>query len=103
MQPKPVTSPERCRVQKERKEGGGAVYRRDLLEQAIENSGLRRRYIVEQLDMAYASFNSKLSGKVEWKTPEVHKLCKILHINKTDMLRIFFAEESNKVLTEELT
>ena len=72
--------------------GGGAVYRRELLEQAIEKSGYRRRFIVEQMGIAYASFSNKLNGKLEWKTQEVNKLCKLLGINKTDMFRIFFAE-----------
>ena len=72
--------------------GGDAVYRQDLLEEAIEKSGLRRRYIVEKMGIAYASFSNKLNGKLEWKTQEVNRLCKILSLNKTDMFRIFFAE-----------
>lgn len=76
------------------------MYRQDLLEQAIEKSGLRRRYIVKELGISYASFSGKLYGKVEWKTPEVHKLCKVLRISKSDMIRIFFADEGNKMLTE---
>ena len=48
------------------------------IEEAITKSGLKKKFIAEQLDMTYNSLRRKLLGQVKWSALELEKIYKIL-------------------------
>ena len=48
------------------------------IEEAITKSGLKKKFIAEQLDMTYNSLRRKLMGQVKWSALELEKIHKIL-------------------------
>ena len=48
------------------------------IEEAIAKSGLKKKFIAEQLDMTYNSLRRKLLGQVKWSALELEKIYKIL-------------------------
>ena len=48
------------------------------IEEAIKRSGLKKKFIAEQLDMTYNSLRRKLMGQVKWSALELEKIYKIL-------------------------
>ena len=48
------------------------------IEEAIIKSGLKKKFIAEQLDMTYNSLRRKLMGQVNWSALELEKIYKIL-------------------------
>ena len=48
------------------------------IEEAITKSGLKKKFIAEQLDMTYNSLRRKLMGQVKWSALELDKIYKIL-------------------------
>ena len=50
------------------------------IEEAITKSGLKKKFIAEQLDMTYNSLRRKLMGQVKWSALELEKIYKILEI-----------------------
>ena len=48
------------------------------IEEAIAKSGLKKKFIAEQLDMTYNSLRRKLMGQVKWSSLELEKIYKIL-------------------------
>jgi hypothetical protein len=48
------------------------------IEEAITKSGLKKKFIAEQLDMTYNSLRRKLIGQVKWSALELEKIYKIL-------------------------
>ena len=48
------------------------------IEEAITKSGLKKKFIAEQLDMTYNSLRRKLMGQVKWSSLELEKIYKIL-------------------------
>ena len=48
------------------------------IEEAITKSGLKKKFIAEQLDMTYNSLRRKLMGQVKWSALELEKIYQIL-------------------------
>ena len=48
------------------------------IDEAITNSGLKKKFIAELLDMTYNSLRRKLIGQVKWSALELEKIYKIL-------------------------
>ena len=48
------------------------------IEEAITKSGLKKKFIAEQLDITYNSLRRKLMGQVKWAALELEKIYKIL-------------------------
>ena len=48
------------------------------IEEAIKRSGLKKKFIAEQLDITYNSLRRKLMGQVKWSALELEKIYKIL-------------------------
>ena len=48
------------------------------IEEAIAKSGLKKKFIAEQLDITYNSLRRKLMGQVKWSSLELEKIYKIL-------------------------
>ena len=51
-----------------------------LLEKHISDSGLKKKYIAEQMGLTIATFNNKSKGRTEFLGSEISSLCKILNI-----------------------
>ena len=48
------------------------------IEEAITKSGLKKKFIAEQLDITYNSLRRKLMGQVKWSALELEKIYKML-------------------------
>lgn len=67
-----------------------------LLNKKIEESGLKKEYIANQIGITRAGFYKKATNGSEFTTGEVATLCKLLSITKlTEKESIFFAEDVN--------
>lgn len=60
------------------------------LEKRIKDSGLKKKYICEALNLSYQGFMNKVTNINFFNTDEVKKLCKLLNISTKDKERIFF-------------
>ena len=64
----------------------------ELLEQAIERSGLKVSYIYEQLGISRQAFAHKRKGHFSFRQSEVYVLCSLLNLNDEEKVKIFFPE-----------
>lgn len=66
----------------------------ELLQEAIDNSGLKESYIAEQkLCISYQAYHKKKTGQVAFKDIEVNVLCDVLGIHdEARKKEIFFAD-----------
>ncbi len=63
-----------------------------LLNDAIEQSGLKRDWIAKQLGITRASLFSKIKNECEFKASEVSKLSRILSLDDKTRDYIFLTE-----------
>lgn len=64
-----------------------------LLQEKIDDSGLKKGYLVEQLQTSYAWLNKKINNEVPFNACEIQALCEILGIvDLKEKERIFFAK-----------
>ena len=61
------------------------------LRQKIKNSGLKYKYIAEQLSLSPYCLQLKIDNVFEFKVSEVNKLSSILSLTATEKDSIFFA------------
>lgn len=66
---------------------------REMLLQAIEESGLKKRFIAELLGITYQGFKLKLDGKNDFKESEMQELARILKLDRNKRDKIFFAKK----------
>ena len=64
-----------------------------LLEQYIQNSGLKKSYIAKVLNINPKTLANKVANLCEFKASEMKALCKLLGIDPAEKEAIFFAEE----------
>ena len=50
----------------------------EKINEAILKSGLKKKWIAEQLDMTYNTLRRKLKGEVKWSSLELEKISIIL-------------------------
>ena len=72
--------------------GGKNMTNTKLLEQYIEDSGLKKGFIAKQLGLTSYGFALKVNNKSEFKANEIVALCKLLKIGARDKDAIFFAK-----------
>lgn len=66
----------------------------ELLNKKIDESGLKRAYIAQELNMTRQSLSSKVNNSTEFLSSEVQQLCKLLGITRlTEKEAIFFAKQ----------
>lgn len=66
----------------------------ELLNAKIDESGLKRNYIAEQLGITPQGFYLKTSGKNEFTASQIQKLCDLLRITAPkDIKAIFFCSQ----------
>ena len=64
----------------------------DLLNEVIEKSGLKRRYIAKSIGLSAYGLANKINNVTEFKTSEINGLCELLKIDSLEEKdRIFFA------------
>ena len=61
-----------------------------LLEDAIEKSGLKVNYILEQLGITRQAFDRKRKGQYAFRQSEVYVLCDLLKLDNERKMKIFF-------------
>ena len=50
----------------------------EKINQAIKKSGLKKKWIAQELDITYNSLRRKLLGEVKWSSLELEKIYKLL-------------------------
>ena len=50
----------------------------EKINQAIRKSGLKKKWIAQELDITYNSLRRKLLGEVKWSNLELEKIYKLL-------------------------
>ncbi len=63
----------------------------ELLKNAIKESGLRRRFIANQMNISYDRFYKASTGKIEFKASEVKALSDILNLSPAQTINIFLS------------
>ena len=63
-----------------------------LLEEFINNSGLKKSHIAKELGLSRYGFNLKCNNKAEFRASEIEILCNLLNIGTKDRMAIFFAK-----------
>lgn len=63
-----------------------------LLEEAINDSGLKIIYIAEQLGITREGLYKKLKGETEFKASEIIAVQKLLNLSNSRRDKIFFAK-----------
>lgn len=66
-----------------------------LLDKAIEKSGLRVGYILEKLGYSKTTWCKRKNGVQNFKAAEIYVLNDLLHLSEEESRRIFFASEVN--------
>lgn len=65
----------------------------ELLEQKINESGLRRAFIYEKVGISRSAWNHKKKTKGNFSTPQISALCDVLRITRlSEKEQIFFAK-----------
>lgn len=62
----------------------------DELKKRIRASGLKIRYLAEQLGISHEAMYNKVKGKSEFKASEMAALAKLLKLSDKDIPLIFF-------------
>ena len=66
---------------------------RELLEEKIRRSGLKKGYIAEKLGVTPSTFSALLNNKSEFKASQISIICKLLNIqDDAEVKAIFFAQ-----------
>ena len=66
----------------------------ELLEKKIQASGLKKKYIAEQLGISLRSLHRKIGNESSFTVRQITILCKVLKITTlTEKDKIFFAED----------
>ena len=66
----------------------------DVLNKIIDESGLKRKYLAEQLNLTAYGLAKKINGENEFKQSEIEALCGLLNINSMSRrMQIFFKKK----------
>ena len=65
----------------------------ELLKQYIDKSGLKIKFIADQLDLTYPGLYNKLTGKTEFSDSEATKIRELLHISDDDWSTIWLKKK----------
>ena len=70
-----------------------------LLDEKINESGLKLRFIATKIGITYQAFLNKRNNESEFKAPEIQILCELLGLSLQDKEDIFFAPNVDKIST----
>lgn len=66
----------------------------ELLQKYIDKSGLKQKYIAEQIGLTSYGFARKRDNRGEFKSSEIDGLCTLLHIDTLEeRFAVFFAKK----------
>lgn len=65
---------------------------RNLLQQAIKASGLKKSYLAERCGLSRTGFSLCLNGRAEFKESQMHVLSAELKLTPEQSAAIFFAQ-----------
>lgn len=69
----------------------------EKLEAAIEHSGLKKKFIAQELEITTYGLQKKIKNNSEFKQTEISRLCKLLNIKTLkEKEEIFFAQAVDK-------
>lgn len=72
------------------------------LNEAIKMSGLKKKWIAEQLGLSYFGLQKKIDNENQFKAGEIKKLCELVGIASLKTRdEIFFAGRVDKMTTDE--
>lgn len=63
------------------------------LQRLLEDCGLRKSYISQQLGISLQAFRLKILGRYDFRQAEIAKLQYLLRLSNEDVIRIFFAKD----------
>ena len=64
----------------------------DLLDESINQSGLKVGFIAEKLGISRQAFDRKRKGEIAFRQSEVYVLCDLLKLDASKGMEIFFPE-----------
>jgi len=64
----------------------------DLLDESINQSGLKVGFIVDKLGISRQAFDRKRKGEIAFRQSEVYVLCDLLKLDASKGKEIFFPE-----------
>ena len=64
----------------------------DLLDESINQSGLKVGFIVDKLGLSRQAFDRKRKGEIAFRQSEVYVLCDLLKLDASKGKEIFFPE-----------
>lgn len=64
-----------------------------LLDKAIDESGLYLKFIIDKLGISRNGFDKKRKGQIKFRKAEIYVLKDILRLSDTEEKAIFFADE----------
>lgn len=67
---------------------------KDLIKNAISDSGLKLSFIAMKLGISREGFYNKVNGKTEFNVSEINKFCEILNLKDPERDAIFFNNKS---------
>ena len=67
-----------------------------LLRQAVDRSGYKIKFIAESIGLSYQGFLNKMKGLSQFGNEEIYAICKLLKIDESEMINIFFTEKVDK-------
>jgi transcriptional regulator with XRE-family HTH domain len=74
--------------------GGIAVTNRELLEEKINQKGLKKGFLAEKIGVSRATFSALLRNESEFKVSQIRTLCELLGIDDDETMKaIFFAPD----------
>ena len=62
----------------------------ELLNKLIDESGLRRTFIAEKMDISKASLSRKIKGERPFNQYEIAKICSLLNITDANVMQLIF-------------
>lgn len=62
----------------------------NLLRKAIENSGLKKKFIAQTVGLSYQGYLNKETGKTEFTQSEIETISNVLRIDQHEREKIFF-------------
>ena len=70
-----------------RRRTGGKERQVSKIEKRLKSSGLKMRYVAQQLGITEMGLYNKRSGRQKWRRREIKALAEILHVPEEDLLK----------------
>lgn len=72
---------------------------RELLEERIARSGLKKAFIVEKLGISRTAFDKKMKGAIPFRAAEVYVIKDLCRIDDKEAVKIFLPKEYSNMNT----